>query len=288
MNPDTGAILDHYQAIAGDIFSPDNPLGADVDFGAAPNLFDSPTGKPLVGEGAKDGKYYAADRAGMNKQWATANGPGAPTGGIVGATAFDGAHIFSTNVLTSQVMAMTRGGGVAWTSMDGGSADWSPVATANGAVYTLAPGGNLVIRHAQSGTQLKSLSLGSQTLGGAATTGRAVYVAVGTGPLPGTPPGSEFKGAIVAFGDTSKSGANSPGGRGGGGSGGYNVPKGKSKCRVRRPRGARMRLRVRPRRVRVGHRRKFRFRVTCKGRPVRRAIVRFAGHRSRSSRRGRV
>jgi polyvinyl alcohol dehydrogenase (cytochrome) len=291
MNPDTGAILSHYQAIPADTFSPDNPLGADADFGASPNLFTAPGGKPLVGEGAKDGRYYAVERATMKKVWATANGPGSPVGGFIGATAFDGTRIFGTNALTSQVVALNRGGGVVWSGADGGSADFSPVAHANGVLYTLAPGGNLVMRNATTGTQLNSVSVGGPSLGGISTTGRAAYVAVGLGPAPPPAPQDQYgKGSIVAFGDTSRSGAGSGGGggggSGGGGGGGYKLPR--SKCRVRAPRGARLRLRVRPRRVRVGRRVKFRFRVTCKGRPVRRAMVRFAHRHKRTGRRGRA
>ena len=49
----------------------------------------------------------------------------------------------------------------------------------------------------------------------------------------------------------------------------------------------RLRVRARPRRVRVG-RRTVRFRVTARGRPVRRARVRLAGARARTGRRGRA
>jgi hypothetical protein len=55
---------------------------------------------------------------------------------------------------------------------------------------------------------------------------------------------------------------------------------------------ARLKLTVRPRRVRTGRRVRFRFRVTKRvsgrARPVHRALVRFAGKRARSDRRGRA
>jgi hypothetical protein len=50
----------------------------------------------------------------------------------------------------------------------------------------------------------------------------------------------------------------------------------------------RLRLRVSPRRVRSGHRTRFRFRVTSRGRPVRGAKVRFDGKTKRTGRRGRA
>jgi polyvinyl alcohol dehydrogenase (cytochrome) len=285
MNPDSGAILDHFQAVPADVFSPDNPTGADADFGSSPNLFDSPAGKPLVGEGAKDGSYYAVARATMKKEWTTANGPGGPAGGFLGSTAFDGTRIYGANTATSQVVALGRGGDVAWSAVDGGTVHFSPVAYANGVVYSLAAGGNLVMRDARTGAQLNSVSVGAQTWGGISTTGRAVYVAVGVGPPPAPAPQQSGQGAIVAFGDTSKSGAPR---KGGGRKPPYSLPGKKSKCRVRAPRGARLRLRVHPRRVRVGRRHKFRFRVTCKGKPVRRATVYFAHHRKRTGRHGRA
>jgi hypothetical protein len=43
---------------------------------------------------------------------------------------------------------------------------------------------------------------------------------------------------------------------------------------------------VRPKRARVGKRTRFRFRVKARGRPVRRALVRFAGKRARTGSRG--
>jgi polyvinyl alcohol dehydrogenase (cytochrome) len=300
MNPDTGQIISHYQAIPSDIFSPDNPLGADTDFGASPNLFTSPSGKLLVGEGAKDGKYYAVDRGTMKKVWVAANGPGSVIGGFIGSTAFDGTRIYGTNALSGQIAAFNRSGSVAWTNGGGGTTSFSPVATANGIVYTVSPSGSLVLRSATSGAELKSLPLGKQSFGGVSVTGRAVYAAVGIGPAPPPAPQDQYgTGSIIAFGDTSRSGApqggggTGGGGTGGGGGGGTgngddSPRRGKSKCRVRAPRGARLRLRVRPRKVRAGRRVKFRFRVTCKGRPVRRATVRFAHRHKRTGRRGRA
>jgi S-formylglutathione hydrolase FrmB len=50
----------------------------------------------------------------------------------------------------------------------------------------------------------------------------------------------------------------------------------------------RLRLTVRPRRVKAGKRTRLHFRATVAGRPVRRALVRFAGRRARTGRRGRA
>jgi polyvinyl alcohol dehydrogenase (cytochrome) len=259
----TGKILDHFQAVSGDTFGPDSPAGPDADFGSSPNLIDGPGGEKLVGEGAKDGVYYALDRATLKLAWKTALGPGSPVGGFMGSTAYDGTRIYGLNALTSQVGALARDGDTLWTSADGGATEFSPVATANGVVYSLAPGGSLVAREAKTGTVLKRVDLGAPTFGGLSTVGRAVYVAVGLGPPPPPAPQQYGTGSIVAFGDTSQSG-----------------PRG---------RRARMLVTVNPRRVRTGKRRRFRFRVMSLAHtPVRGARIRFAHALARTGREGRA
>jgi polyvinyl alcohol dehydrogenase (cytochrome) len=259
----TGAILGHYQALAGDTFGPDNPAGPDADFGASPNLFEGADGKKLVGEGAKDGVYYALDRATMKLAWKTSVGPGSTIGGFVGSTAYDGTRIYGTNALTSQVGALGRDGFSQWTSADAGSADFSPVAIANGVLYTLNASGVLSAREARTGTVLNQVDLNAPTFGGIATVGRAVYVAVGVGPPPSPAPQQYGTGSIVALGDTSASG--------------------------RRGRRARMLVSVHPRKVRAGRRVRFHFRVTSlAGTPVRGARIRFAHALARTGRGGRA
>jgi polyvinyl alcohol dehydrogenase (cytochrome) len=257
----TGTMLAHHQAITGDTFGPDNPAGPDADFGSSPNLIRGPTGRRLVGEGAKDGVYYALDRATLKPVWKTAVGPGSTIGGFVGSTAYDGTRIYGSNALTSQVVALGRGGSTVWSSADGGSADFSPVATANGVLYSLNQGGVLTARDAATGTTLNSVSLGAPTFGGIATVGRAVYVAVGVGPPPPPAPQQDGTGSIVALGDTSQSGG----------------------------RRAQMRVSVEPRRVRAGRRVRFQFQISStSGDPLRGAQVELAGQSARTGRAGRA
>jgi endoglycosylceramidase len=60
-------------------------------------------------------------------------------------------------------------------------------------------------------------------------------------------------------------------------------------CRAPRTDPTKIRVRVRPRHVGAGRRTRFRFRVTVRrGRPLRGALIRFAGRRSRTNRRGRA
>lgn len=259
----TGKIVGHFQAVSGDIFGPDSPAGPDADFGSSPNLIAGPGGEHLVGEGAKDGVYYALDRSTMKLVWKKSLGPGSAVGGFMGSTAYDGARVYGLNALTSQVGALGPDGATEWTSTDDGSAEFSPLATANGVVYTLAPGGTLVAREAKTGTVLKRVDLGAPTFGGLSTVGGAVYATVGVGPPPEPAPQQYGTGSIVALGDTSRSGP--PGRR------------------------ARMLVTVNPRRTRAGRRTRFRFRVTSLAHtPVRGARIRFAHALARTGREGRA
>ncbi|MEA2397569.1 MAG: hypothetical protein QOK25_1125 [Thermoleophilaceae bacterium] len=273
LDASTGAILAHYQAVGGDTFAADNPAGPDADFGASANLIRAPDGTALVGEGAKDGVYYTLDRATMKLAWKSTVGPGSAVGGVVGGTVYDGKRIYGSDALTSQVWALGSGGSSQWSSTDGGSLDFSPLAMANGVLYSADQAGSLTIRDGATGTVLKTLSLGGPTFGGISTVGGAVYVAVGLGPPPPPAPQQQSgAGSIVAFGDTSRSGA--PGSHDGGGGGGAPPP--------------RIRLSVRPRSVQAGRRTVFRFTARAASKPASGVLVRFAGRSGRTNAKGRV
>lgn len=257
LNATTGAIVGHYQATSGDTFAADNPAGPDVDFGASPNLFTGPTGAPLVGEGAKNGVYYALDRSTMKPAWTRTVGSPAPTGGFLGSTVFDGTRIYGLDAATGKVAALGRDGSVPWTSVDGPPPQFAPLAAGNGVLYTVSAAG-LTARNSATGGILNKFALGGPSFGGVSVTGRAVYVAVGTGPPPGVQQAGS--GSIVAFGDTSQSGAK---------------PAPKSS----RPK---IRLAAKPKTAVVGRRTTFRFMARVSGRPLRGARVHFAGRAKRT------
>jgi polyvinyl alcohol dehydrogenase (cytochrome) len=207
-DPATGAIVSKYQATSGDSFSlNNNPTGPDADFGASPNLLTGPSGEPLVGEGQKSGIYWALDRATMQPVWNTSIGPSGPLGGILGSTAYDGTRIYGTDTVSGEVAALTKTGAVGWQSQDSGGLHLSPATVANGVLYTVDPTGSLVARDPTTGSVLGRFSLGSSSFGGVSAVGHALYVAVGTGPPPEPAPQQDGSGAIIAFGDTSASGA---------------------------------------------------------------------------------
>src|SRR4051812_43261690 len=242
-----GAILAHYQATPNDSFSADNLFaGPDYDFGASPNLFDGPDGQKLVGEGQKSGTYWALDRTTMKPVWSESIGAGGYLGGIIGSTAFDGTRVYGADALDGHVFALGRDGKTAWSSQDTGQAHFGPTMVAHGVLYTIDPSGFVIARDPATGAELTRLSLGAPAFGGASAVGGALYVSVGTGPPPAPAPQQDGTGSIVAFGDTSRSGAGKPGGK---------PPRGARRTK-------RLRLTVKPRRVRAGRTVVLRFRVT--------------------------
>ena len=203
----SGQILGHYQATSGDAFAANNPAGPDFDFGASANLFNGPNGEQLVGEGQKSGVYWALDRATMNPVWNTTVGPGGVLGGILGSTAYDGSRIYGADTLDGAVFALTRGGSTAWSSLDSGALHLSAATIAHDVLYTVDPAGFLTARDPATGAILAKLPLGAPSFGGVSAVGGAIYVAVGTGPPPEPAPQQDGSGSIIAFGDTSHSGA---------------------------------------------------------------------------------
>jgi polyvinyl alcohol dehydrogenase (cytochrome) len=177
----SGAILDHFQATAGDAFSgSDSAAGPDFDFGASANLITAADGRKLVGEGQKDGTYWALDRATMEPVWSQTTGPGTQLGGIIGSTAYDGARIYGPDTPAGEQWALTNAGTPAWLSSDGGPLHFNPTTVANGVVYTADMSGVLTLREASTGAILLKLPLGAPSYGGVAVAGGHVFAVTGT------------------------------------------------------------------------------------------------------------
>jgi polyvinyl alcohol dehydrogenase (cytochrome) len=275
----TGAIVGKYQATANDSFAADNPFGGpDYDFGASPNLFEAADGRKLIGEGQKSGTYWTLDRATLQPVWHTTVGPGGVLGGILGSTAFDGGQIYGADTIDGEVFALGRDGSTAWTSGDSGALHVAATSVAHGVVYTVDPSGLLIARDPKTGAVLTRLSLGGPSFGGVSATGGALYVAVGTGPPPEPAPQQDGAGSIIAFGDTSRSGAStSP------------APAPRSTPAAHEPaRGAALRLAVRPRRVRAHRSVLLRFHVARGLWPAPDVTVRVGARRVRTGRDGRA
>jgi polyvinyl alcohol dehydrogenase (cytochrome) len=187
LDADTGVVLDHFQAVAGDAWNgaEDWPQNPDGDFGSSPNLFSAPDGRTLVGQGAKTGYYWALDRASMDPVWHTLTGPGSFVGGIIGSTAVDSHGIYGSNTHAGLVWALDHGGAISWASSDLGPVHWGATAVANGVVYGTDTSGTLVARDAKTGLVLARLPLGAPTWGGVSIAGGSVFTVTGTGGTPG-------------------------------------------------------------------------------------------------------
>ena len=218
MSAASGRILGHFQATPGDTWELSNPAaGPDYDFGASPNLFVGPGGRRLVGEGQKSGIYWALDRGKMRPAWHTMAGPGSPADGGINSSAYDGTRIYGSDAINSEIFALGAGGKMRWSSYDTGTLHFSPVAVGHGVLYSVASDGFLTARKAAGGAILTRLPLDTPlTFGGVSIVGRAVYVVTGGGPpsplIPAGPDTSRMDGpgTIMAFGDTSNSGAHPP------------------------------------------------------------------------------
>jgi polyvinyl alcohol dehydrogenase (cytochrome) len=177
----SGALLGHFQATADDAFSGANSAaGPDADFGASPNLITGPDGRALVGEGQKDGTYWAVDRATLAPVWKATTGPGSELGGIIGSTAYDGTRIYGPDTPAGEQWALTTSGTPAWLSADGGPLHFNPTTVANGVVYTADMSGLLTLREASTGAVLLKLPLGGEAYGGVSVAGGYVFANTGT------------------------------------------------------------------------------------------------------------
>jgi polyvinyl alcohol dehydrogenase (cytochrome) len=214
LSASTGRILAHYQSTPGDVWELDNPGGGpDYDFGSSPNLIFGPRRQPLVGEGQKSGTYWALNRTTMHPVWRRMPGPGSQADGGISSTGYDGTRIYGADSIDGQIFALGAGGSVKWNVVDPGPLHFSPVAIGNRVLYSADSDGVLTARDVATGTSLAMIPLGGPTFGGISIVGRAVYVAVGTGPpspilpLPSSSTSqADGSGSIIAFGDTSHSG----------------------------------------------------------------------------------
>src|SRR3954451_7107892 len=177
----TGAILDHFQATPDDAFSGAAAAGGpDYDFGASPQLLAGPDGLKLLGEGQKDGTYWALDRGTPDPVGSFQPGPGSFAGGIIGSTAYDGTRIYGPDTPAGEQWALTTAGLPAWLSSDIGPLHYNPTTVANGVVYTTDMSGFLTLREAATGAVLVKLPLPGMAYGGVSVAGGYVFANTGT------------------------------------------------------------------------------------------------------------
>jgi polyvinyl alcohol dehydrogenase (cytochrome) len=210
----------------------------DLDFGAAPNLFQDAKGRKLVGAGQKSGVYHVFDARTMKPVWKQIVGPAGALGGIVGSTANDGHSVYGPITVPGYVWSLSadRNGAYKWLGPIADGLHWGPpVSLANGVVYSVDFNGFLDAFDARNGTLLtrRPLTLGgsgpvSPSWAGVSVARNTIYAAVGVLGL--------ADGFVVAFRPGAATDAPSDaletagglGSGGGGGGGGQPAPVGPS------------------------------------------------------------
>jgi polyvinyl alcohol dehydrogenase (cytochrome) len=176
----------------------------DLDFGAAPNLFQV-NGRTVVGDLQKSGVYHVADAGSMQPVW----------NAIVGATcqacnaastAFDGSSIVGESTPGGAVFALQRDSGARnWLTPNGDGVHYQAFSTAAGVAYTLdtlgffdawdaATGRPLLHRPMSADVQFPTASL---TSGGIAIAYHTVYVGASSEASPANP--QSGGGYVIAY-----------------------------------------------------------------------------------------
>jgi polyvinyl alcohol dehydrogenase (cytochrome) len=175
----SGGVAGAFSAVQGDVFLDFHPgNGPDADFGASPNLFAGPDGRPLVGELAKNGVYSAVDRRTMRPVWQRRTGT-INVAGALSSTAYDGRRVYGQTD-RGQVWALEGDGRQAWSTHRAGKTNFSPVAVGHGVVYSIEAKGFLDARRASDAAPLARLRLGATSWGGLSIEGRTVLATTGT------------------------------------------------------------------------------------------------------------
>ena len=197
---DNGSLAWRYHALP-------HAAACDYDFGATANAGLSDRGKTVfLGEGSKNGTYYALDPRTGRLRWSTSVVFGGSSGGFIATTAYDGRRVYgataigdflpgkhgirpvcdpsdprdtaSQNPTDHAFNAAT--GTVAWSVSD--TASFAPTTVAGGMVFNgLALASEaLQVRSAARGTLLAQVPLGQYCWSGIATVGNALVLGVGT------------------------------------------------------------------------------------------------------------
>jgi polyvinyl alcohol dehydrogenase (cytochrome) len=126
----------------------------DLDFGAAPNLFHTSSGKLLVGDLQKSGVYHAADASTMKGAWTALLG-GSCLLCNAASTAFDGQRVLGVSTPGGIMNALGRDdGSVLWRAPVGDGFHYEGTSVADGVAYTFDGDGFLDAFDAATGAVL--------------------------------------------------------------------------------------------------------------------------------------
>ncbi len=168
-------------------FQPHPPNRSDWDFGATPNVFVDPAGRPVVGAGNKDGFYYAVTPNTGKPLWrAQVAQPGdiaedTSVGGFIGSSAIYQGRVFGSTAIGGPPYFHAidgESGQIAWRGVQAPS--YGASAAVNGVVFSSALDSVLRAYDADSGRVLWAAPLSAPSSSGAAVVSDTVYVGSGT------------------------------------------------------------------------------------------------------------
>ncbi|HEX8806604.1 MAG TPA: PQQ-binding-like beta-propeller repeat protein, partial [Candidatus Aquilonibacter sp.] len=153
----------------------------DNDLFASPMRIKAGT-REMIGEGGKDGVYYAVDARGGKLIWRTVVDPGDPYAELIGNAAYGGGRIFVpvfAGAHGALVALRARDGAIAWSTKLGGVYE-APALWQN-VVFDVDVNGTLAAFDAASGRRLLTIHLRGHTYGrGPRVDGSTLYVAAGS------------------------------------------------------------------------------------------------------------
>jgi polyvinyl alcohol dehydrogenase (cytochrome) len=159
----------------------------DLDFGAAANLFTTPSGTKVVGDLQKSGVYHVADAKTMSPVWSTIVGPSCFACNA-DSTAFDGNSIYGVATPGGDMFSLAHGNGATnWVSPIADGTHYQSVSQADGVVWTVDGDSNLDGIEASTGKPLVRRPLSADagepvvnlTSSGVAIAENALFVAAG-------------------------------------------------------------------------------------------------------------
>ena len=201
LNLADGRMLGWFQGTANDVFSSNTP-GLDFDFGASPNLMHV-GGRPLIGEGAKSGSYWALNPATMKPVWNATVGGGSVVGGVLGSTAFDPAkgRVFGPESVPGYVWSLAGAtGSLAWVAPGGiDPAQLGPVSVSNGVVWSVTSTGFVEAWNEATGVPAGALPVNPVPPGSSYVAALGSGVAIADGLVIADAGSGQSEGIVVAF-----------------------------------------------------------------------------------------
>lgn len=199
----TGKVAWSTQLVKNDVFSAGYPQGYDYDFGASPNLFTA-AGRELVGDGDKEGTYWALDAKTGKVAWKAKLTQAGHFGGVIGSGGYiDGTLLVSSNVGdpksfkppdASKVFSLSPSTGKIRWSVDLQGSVFGPITGVSGVAFVGTSANHLYALDPATGRKLWTHDAPAPVGGGPSIVGNRVFWGYGFTLFSG--PG---KGGLLAF-----------------------------------------------------------------------------------------